>query len=142
MRFVKPLDETTLLRVFSSFDKIITVEDGVITGVSEVPWRNSWPPPIALPGLPSWESPTGLSNMEPLINFTKYAVLIPNLSSGLHLFWQGNNFSLLYCVHWFVTWQLIGFGHLSEKTTLENPAIPGSDHHWNSLAEIHQLAHR
>ncbi|HOF54283.1 MAG TPA: 1-deoxy-D-xylulose-5-phosphate synthase [Prolixibacteraceae bacterium] len=32
MRFVKPLDETTLLRVFSSFDKIITVEDGVITG--------------------------------------------------------------------------------------------------------------
>jgi 1-deoxy-D-xylulose-5-phosphate synthase len=32
MRFVKPLDETMLHEVFSKYDKIITVEDGTITG--------------------------------------------------------------------------------------------------------------
>jgi len=32
MRFVKPLDETLLHEVFSTFDKIITVEDGCIVG--------------------------------------------------------------------------------------------------------------
>jgi 1-deoxy-D-xylulose-5-phosphate synthase len=32
MRFVKPLDEELLHRVFKNFDKIITLEDGTITG--------------------------------------------------------------------------------------------------------------
>ncbi|WNW01292.1 1-deoxy-D-xylulose-5-phosphate synthase [Tenacibaculum sp. HL-MS23] len=32
MRFVKPLDKTLLNSVFNQFDKIITVEDGTITG--------------------------------------------------------------------------------------------------------------
>lgn len=32
MRFIKPLDETILHEVFGKFDKIITVEDGVIIG--------------------------------------------------------------------------------------------------------------
>jgi len=32
MRFAKPLDEALLHEVFSKFDKIITVEDGAITG--------------------------------------------------------------------------------------------------------------
>jgi 1-deoxy-D-xylulose-5-phosphate synthase len=32
MRFAKPLDEATLHEVFKKFDKIITVEDGCITG--------------------------------------------------------------------------------------------------------------
>ncbi|HVI46510.1 MAG TPA: 1-deoxy-D-xylulose-5-phosphate synthase, partial [Chitinophaga sp.] len=32
MRFVKPLDETLLHEVFSSFDKVITIEDGAIKG--------------------------------------------------------------------------------------------------------------
>ena len=32
MRFVKPIDETLLHEVFSKFDKIITVENGVIAG--------------------------------------------------------------------------------------------------------------
>ncbi|PUZ28910.1 1-deoxy-D-xylulose-5-phosphate synthase [Chitinophaga parva] len=32
MRFVKPLDEALLHEVFSRFDKVITVEDGTVTG--------------------------------------------------------------------------------------------------------------
>jgi 1-deoxy-D-xylulose-5-phosphate synthase len=32
MRFAKPLDETLLHEVFSRFDKVITVEDGTVTG--------------------------------------------------------------------------------------------------------------
>lgn len=32
MRFVKPLDEAMLHEVFSKFDKVITVEDGAVTG--------------------------------------------------------------------------------------------------------------
>jgi 1-deoxy-D-xylulose-5-phosphate synthase len=32
MRFVKPLDEALLHQIFQSFDKVITVEDGAITG--------------------------------------------------------------------------------------------------------------
>ena len=32
MRFVKPLDENMLHEVFTRFQKIITVEDGCITG--------------------------------------------------------------------------------------------------------------
>jgi len=32
MRFVKPIDETILHEVFGKFDKIITIEDGVIMG--------------------------------------------------------------------------------------------------------------
>lgn len=32
MRFVKPLDEALLHEVFSQFDKVITVEDGTVTG--------------------------------------------------------------------------------------------------------------
>lgn len=32
MRFAKPLDEALLHEVFSSFDKIVTVEDGTVTG--------------------------------------------------------------------------------------------------------------
>jgi 1-deoxy-D-xylulose-5-phosphate synthase len=32
MRFIKPLDESILMEVFKSFDTIITIEDGAITG--------------------------------------------------------------------------------------------------------------
>lgn len=32
MRFLKPLDEELLHRIFRKFDKIITVEDGTVTG--------------------------------------------------------------------------------------------------------------
>ena len=32
MRFVKPLDEVMLHSIFSKFKKIITIEDGTITG--------------------------------------------------------------------------------------------------------------
>jgi 1-deoxy-D-xylulose-5-phosphate synthase len=32
MRFVKPLDEALLIKIFRKFDHIITVEDGIITG--------------------------------------------------------------------------------------------------------------
>lgn len=32
VRFVKPLDEPLLHQVFKSYEKVITVEDGVITG--------------------------------------------------------------------------------------------------------------
>jgi 1-deoxy-D-xylulose-5-phosphate synthase len=32
MRFVKPIDEALLHQVFSKFNKVITVEDGVIQG--------------------------------------------------------------------------------------------------------------
>ncbi len=32
MRFIKPLDKSLLKQIFSKFDKIITVEDGAITG--------------------------------------------------------------------------------------------------------------
>ncbi len=32
MRFVKPIDETILHEVFSKFDKVLTLEDGTITG--------------------------------------------------------------------------------------------------------------
>jgi 1-deoxy-D-xylulose-5-phosphate synthase len=32
MRFVKPLDEALLHEVFSKYDKVITVEDGTVTG--------------------------------------------------------------------------------------------------------------
>ncbi len=32
MRFVKPLDEALLHEVFSKYDKVVTVEDGTVTG--------------------------------------------------------------------------------------------------------------
>jgi 1-deoxy-D-xylulose-5-phosphate synthase len=32
MRFVKPLDEALLHEVFSKYDKVLTVEDGTVTG--------------------------------------------------------------------------------------------------------------
>jgi len=32
MRFVKPLDETLLHEVFTKFDKVVTIEDGTVTG--------------------------------------------------------------------------------------------------------------
>jgi len=32
MRFVKPLDEELLHQIFSTYDKVVTVEDGTIAG--------------------------------------------------------------------------------------------------------------
>jgi len=57
MRFVKPLDEKLLHSIFSSFDKIITVEDGTIKGgfgsaVLEFSSENSYSKRIKIMGVP------------------------------------------------------------------------------------------
>jgi 1-deoxy-D-xylulose-5-phosphate synthase len=57
MRFVKPLDEETLHEVFAKFKKIITVEDGAITGgfgsaVLEFMNQNNYQAQIKILGIP------------------------------------------------------------------------------------------
>ena len=55
--FVKPLDEMTLHTVFNEFEKIITIEDGVIKGgfgtaILEFASQNKYPNPILNLGIP------------------------------------------------------------------------------------------
>ena len=57
MRFIKPLDEAILHTVFKTFDKIITVEDGVIKGgfgsaVAEFMAQNGYSAKIKILGVP------------------------------------------------------------------------------------------
>ncbi len=57
MRFVKPLDEALLHDVFKRFNKIITVEDGTISGgfgsaVAEFMIRNNYPAKMKMLGIP------------------------------------------------------------------------------------------
>ena len=57
MRFVKPLDEDMLHEIFNTFDKIITVEDGVVTGgfgsaVLEFAAVHSYTRPVLRLGIP------------------------------------------------------------------------------------------
>jgi 1-deoxy-D-xylulose-5-phosphate synthase len=57
MRFVKPLDEELLHSVFQKFDKIITVEDGIIKGgfgsaVAEFMLANSYSSKMIMLGVP------------------------------------------------------------------------------------------
>jgi 1-deoxy-D-xylulose-5-phosphate synthase len=57
MRFVKPLDEKALHRVFTRFDKIMTVEDGTVIGgfgsaVSEFKENNKYPGQLKILGIP------------------------------------------------------------------------------------------
>lgn len=57
MRFVKPLDEELLHEVFQSYQYIITVEDGVVTGgfgsaVMEFAHKNDYSIPVKCLGLP------------------------------------------------------------------------------------------
>ena len=57
MRFVKPLDEQLLHTVFNSFDSIITVEDGSISGgfgssISEFATKNNYKNTITTLGVP------------------------------------------------------------------------------------------
>ena len=57
MRFVKPIDEELLKKIFTSFDKIITVEDGVISGgfgsvVLEFANQNNYSGKITRMGIP------------------------------------------------------------------------------------------
>jgi 1-deoxy-D-xylulose-5-phosphate synthase len=57
LRFVKPLDQNLLYEIFSSFDKIITVEDGVVSGgfgssVLEFAAEHSYKNPIKTLGIP------------------------------------------------------------------------------------------
>ena len=57
MRFIKPLDETILHDVFSRFKKVITVEDGSITGgfgsaVAEFMAYHSYHPTLRFLGIP------------------------------------------------------------------------------------------
>jgi 1-deoxy-D-xylulose-5-phosphate synthase len=64
MRFVKPLDTRLLSEVFEKFDKIVTVEDGVIQAGLEARYSNLWPQMDILPNSKCWESPINLSNTE------------------------------------------------------------------------------
>lgn len=55
--FVKPLDETALHTIFNEFEKIITIEDGVIKGgfgsaILEFASQNKYPNPILNLGIP------------------------------------------------------------------------------------------
>lgn len=55
--FVKPLDEMTLHTIFNAFEKIITIEDGVIKGgfgsaILEFASQNNYPNPILNLGIP------------------------------------------------------------------------------------------
>jgi 1-deoxy-D-xylulose-5-phosphate synthase len=55
--FVKPLDEMTLHTIFNEFEKIITIEDGVIKGgfgsaILEFASQNKYPNPILNLGIP------------------------------------------------------------------------------------------
>ncbi|MCL1821436.1 MAG: 1-deoxy-D-xylulose-5-phosphate synthase [Prolixibacteraceae bacterium] len=57
MRFIRPLDEDLLHRIFSKFKKIITVEDGVVKGgfgsaVSEFMVENQYKAKIKILGVP------------------------------------------------------------------------------------------
>ena len=57
MRFVKPLDEEMLHKVFAKFKKIITVEDGAITGgfgsaILEFMNQNNYHAQIKILGIP------------------------------------------------------------------------------------------
>ncbi len=57
MRFAKPLDEELLHEVFSKFKKIISIEDGVITGgfgsaVLEFKSKHAYEAPVELLGIP------------------------------------------------------------------------------------------
>jgi len=57
LRFVKPLDENLLHEVFSKFDKVVTVEDGTITGgmgsaVLEYMNENNYKADIKILGIP------------------------------------------------------------------------------------------
>jgi 1-deoxy-D-xylulose-5-phosphate synthase len=57
MRFVKPLDETLLHEVFTKFDKIITIEDGTVTGgfgsaVLEFMAKNNYRAQVKIMGIP------------------------------------------------------------------------------------------
>jgi len=57
MRFVKPLDERLLHEIFSKFDKVITVEDGCITGgfgSAVVEWmaQNGFASKVKMLGIP------------------------------------------------------------------------------------------
>lgn len=55
--FVKPLDENALHVIFNEFEKIITIEDGVIKGgfgtaILEFASQNKYPNPIVNLGIP------------------------------------------------------------------------------------------
>ena len=55
--FVKPLDEMALHAIFNEFEKIITIEDGVIKGgfgtaILEFASQNKYPNPILNLGIP------------------------------------------------------------------------------------------
>jgi 1-deoxy-D-xylulose-5-phosphate synthase len=57
MRFVKPLDEKILHHIFHSFKKVVTVEDGTITGgfgsaVSEFLVNGNYPCQLKTLGIP------------------------------------------------------------------------------------------
>ncbi|TXE16294.1 1-deoxy-D-xylulose-5-phosphate synthase [Psychroserpens burtonensis] len=57
MRFVKPLDENLLHEIFKTYEEIVTIEDGVITGgfgsaVLEFAALNGYTMPIKLLGVP------------------------------------------------------------------------------------------
>jgi len=57
MRFVKPLDEELLHEVFSKYKKIITIEDGTITGgfgsaVLEFMAANKYQAEVVIMGIP------------------------------------------------------------------------------------------
>ncbi len=57
MRFVKPLDEELLHQVFTTYDKVITIEDGTIQGgfgsaVIEFANSNHYNPDVTLLGIP------------------------------------------------------------------------------------------
>lgn len=57
MRFVKPLDEVLLHEIFQKYKKIISIEDGVISGgfgsaVLEFAAKNSYFVPVTLMGIP------------------------------------------------------------------------------------------
>lgn len=57
MRFVKPLDETLLHEVFTKFDKVLTIEDGTVTGgfgsaVLEFMAKHNYKAQVRIMGIP------------------------------------------------------------------------------------------
>ncbi len=57
MRFVKPLDQSLLIEIFSSYKNIVTIEDGIVSGgfgsaIAEFALKNNYKNPIKLLGIP------------------------------------------------------------------------------------------
>jgi 1-deoxy-D-xylulose-5-phosphate synthase len=90
MRFVKPLDEVLLHEIFTKFTKIITIEDGCVTGgfgssILEFIASNSYTAQVKQLGIPDVFTHHGTQNeLYSECNFDESALLLAILELGTH----------------------------------------------------------